>query len=37
MIIEHLTSNLNAYVNFILYECSEIFTKFNVYKELSCP
>ena len=36
MILEHLTSNSNAYVNFILYGCSEIFTKFNVYKELSC-
>ena len=37
MILEHLTSNSNAYVNFILYGCSEIFPKFNVYKELSCP
>ena len=37
MIIEHLTSNLNAYVNFILYGSSEILTKFIVYKELSCP
>ena len=37
MIIEHLTSNLNAYVNFILYGSSEILTKFIVYKEFSCP
>ena len=36
MFLEHLASYLNAYVNFILYGSSEIFTKFNVYKELSC-
>ena len=34
MFLEHLASYLNPYVNFIIY--AEIFTKFNVYKELSC-